>query len=199
MEGREPRSRRSEILDAAQEAIALRGVRGLRVEDVAERAGVAVSLIYYHFTSRAGLLRATLERANEQASSGRLAQDGGGPAYDAVERALLGELEDSPAVRRNSLVWGELCASAAFDPELRDAVREATAAWNRLLAKRIEVGRRDGSIRSDVAPAVTAERLGALVDGLASRWHAGAIDLRRARRLLREAVRGELAPDHRAT
>ena len=51
--------------------IARRGVRGLRVEQVAAEAGVAVSLIYYYFDNRNGLVRATLEHANERAATGR--------------------------------------------------------------------------------------------------------------------------------
>ena len=61
--------RRAAILDAAIKVIARRGVRGLRVEQVAGEAGVAVSLIYYYFDNRNGLVRATLEHANERAAT----------------------------------------------------------------------------------------------------------------------------------
>jgi len=60
--------RRNLILDAAITVIARTGVRGLRVEVVAAEAGVAVSLIYYYFGSRKGLVRATLDHANERAA-----------------------------------------------------------------------------------------------------------------------------------
>ena len=53
--------RREAILDAAARLIARRGVRGLRVEEVATEAGVSPPLLYYHFESRAGLVRATLD------------------------------------------------------------------------------------------------------------------------------------------
>jgi len=49
--------RRRLILDSAIGVIARTGVRGLRVEAVAAEAGVAVSLIYYYFGSRKGLVR----------------------------------------------------------------------------------------------------------------------------------------------
>ncbi len=61
--------RRSALLEAAIKVIARRGVRGLRVEQVAAEAGVAVSLIYYYFDNRNGLVRATLEHANERAAT----------------------------------------------------------------------------------------------------------------------------------
>ncbi|WP_371634911.1 TetR family transcriptional regulator [Streptomyces zaomyceticus] len=55
------KDRRRTILEAAARVIARRGVRGLRVEELAVEAGVSKALVYYHFEDRAGLLRSTLE------------------------------------------------------------------------------------------------------------------------------------------
>ncbi|MFD9049644.1 TetR/AcrR family transcriptional regulator [Streptomyces zaomyceticus] len=55
------KDRRRTILEAAARVIARRGVRGLRVEELAAEAGVSKALVYYHFEDRAGLLRSTLE------------------------------------------------------------------------------------------------------------------------------------------
>jgi AcrR family transcriptional regulator len=49
---------RNKIRAAAARTIARRGIRGLRVEEVAAPAGVATSLLYYHFRSRSGLVNA---------------------------------------------------------------------------------------------------------------------------------------------
>ena len=157
--------RRSAILDAAIVVIARRGVRGLRVEQVAKEAGVAVSLLYYYFDNRNGLVRATLDHANERAAR----------SAGAVEQMLLAELDAEN--RDTSVVWGEVLASAVFEPELRDGLADATAAWNRLVADRL---REDGAEDPDA----TAERLTALVDGLSARWLAGLITRERARELL---------------
>ena len=105
--------------------IARTGVRGLRVEVVAAEAGVAVSLIYYYFGSRKGLVRATLDHANERAASA---------APAGVRATLLAELDE--AARETSTVWGEIQASAVFEPDLRDQVREATDAWVALVTTR---------------------------------------------------------------
>ncbi|MZE52785.1 TetR family transcriptional regulator, partial [Streptomyces sp. SID5770] len=45
-------SRSTQILEAAARVIARRGVRGLRVEELAAEAGVSTALIYYHFKDR---------------------------------------------------------------------------------------------------------------------------------------------------
>jgi AcrR family transcriptional regulator len=167
--------RRSLILDAAIGVIARTGVRGLRVEVVAAEAGVAVSLIYYYFGSRNGLVRATLDHANERAASA---------APAGVRSTLLSELDES--ARETSTVWGEIQASAVFQPELRDQVREATEAWVGLVGRGIEAE----APHVDAGPA--AERLTALVDGLSSRWLSGAITRERARDLLEAAIAAEL-------
>ncbi len=52
--------RRTQLLDAAIVVIARRGVRGLRVQEVAAEAGVSVPLLYHYFGSREGLLEAAL-------------------------------------------------------------------------------------------------------------------------------------------
>jgi AcrR family transcriptional regulator len=66
----EVRDSREAILAAVARVIARRGVRGLRVEDVATEAEVSAPLLYYHFGNRAGLVKAALEHAGERAPSG---------------------------------------------------------------------------------------------------------------------------------
>jgi len=164
---RVPRDRRQAILDAAIAVIARRGVRGLRVEQVAAEADVAVSLIYYYFVNRSGLVRATLDHANERAKH---------RAGTSAETMLLAELDESS--HDTSVVWGEVLASAVFEPALRDGLREASETWTDRVARAL------GSRES-------AERLTALVDGLSARWLAGVITRERAVELLRGAIAAE--------
>lgn len=56
---------RERILQACRREIAASGVRGLRVQRVAQRAGVSLGLAYYHFADRAGLIDATIESVNQ--------------------------------------------------------------------------------------------------------------------------------------
>jgi AcrR family transcriptional regulator len=183
--------RRAAILDAAIAVIARRGVRGLRVEQVAAEAGVAVSLIYYYFDNRNGLVRATLEHANERAAT-RTADGGPATGREKAAASLLAELDAGDAVRDTSVVWGEVLASAMFEPELRDQLREASETWTDLVAGAIREGVEDGSISGDVDAHACAERLTALVDGLSSRWLAGLVTRERARALLTAAISAEL-------
>ncbi|WP_329285947.1 TetR/AcrR family transcriptional regulator [Streptomyces sp. NBC_00691] len=186
-------SRSTQILEAAARVIARRGVRGLRVEELAAEAGVSTGLIYYHFKDRTGILRHTLEFINDRAERYTTQRDPDeeplGPRGE-LDEVLLLELQDTPEVRENSSAWGELRASAVFDPVLREDLARATLIWVQEVAALL------GQVRP-MAPAATlaaaAERLTALLEGLSMRWLSGGIAIDHARTLLREAVDVELA------
>jgi AcrR family transcriptional regulator len=186
--------RREAILVAAARVIARSGVRGLRVEEVASEAGVSPPLLYYHFASRQGLIRAALERASDKAPSAVLrAEPGGRNGYEAVEAALLAELDEERAVRDNAIVWGEVSATAVFEPELREDVKRVTDTWSATVADAVRRGMEDGSVRSGIDADQAAEVLITLVDGLCNRWLAGAMERERARELLVATLRETLA------
>jgi AcrR family transcriptional regulator len=186
-----PTDRRTAILEAAARMISVRG-RGLRVEEIAAEADVSTGLIYYHFDDRSGLLRETLDYVNERASSytrGKVSGDE--PAVKELGTRLLSELNDADEVVENSLVWGELRASATFEPDLQDALRATTKSWSKEIAAVIERAREEGDARVGASLAA-AERLTALLEGLSERCHSGSLSRRRARSLLREAIDNEL-------
>ncbi|MEV7376167.1 helix-turn-helix domain-containing protein [Streptomyces sp. NPDC090301] len=186
-------SRSTQILEAAARVIARRGVRGLRVEELAAEAGVSTGLIYYHFKDRTGILRNTLEFINDRAERYTTERDPDAEplsAREELDEVLLLELQDTPEVRENSSAWGELRASAVFDPVLREDLARATLTWTQEVAALL------GRVRP-MAPAAAlaaaAERLTALLEGLSMRWLSGGIGIDHARTLLREAVGVELA------
>ncbi|MEU9700448.1 TetR/AcrR family transcriptional regulator [Streptomyces sp. NPDC047981] len=186
-------SRSTQILEAAARVIARRGVRGLRVEELAEEAGVSTGLIYYHFKDRTGILRHTLEFINDRAERYTTVQEAGAEPpspREELDQVLLLELQDTPEVRENSTAWGELRASAVFDPVLREDLARATLVWVQEVAGLL------GQVQP-LTPAVrlaaAAERLTALLEGLSMRWLSGGLAIEHARTLLSEAVEVELA------
>lgn len=181
--------RRTMLLEAATRVIARRGVRGLRVEELAKEAGVSTSLLYYHFEDRAGLLRQTLEFVSKRAdryTTPTIGARGVGDPRREIEETLLLELQDSPAIRENSTAWGELRASAVFDPDLREPLTAATDSWVSELVGLVRTARPKADALA------VAERLTALVEGLSERWLSGSMTLDRARELLRGAIAVEL-------
>ncbi|MFF2081197.1 TetR/AcrR family transcriptional regulator [Kitasatospora sp. NPDC058162] len=185
--------RRTGILEAATRVIARRGIRGLRMGELAAEAGVSTALIYYHFTDRAGTLRRTLEFISDRADHYTADQQPAARAADPrtdLERILLRELQDTAEVRENSTAWGELRATAVFEPDLREELARSTHTWVHDVAELLARANPTGTAP---AHAAAAERLTALIEGLSVRWLSGSLSLDHARRLLRGAVDTELA------
>ncbi|MFI0907842.1 TetR/AcrR family transcriptional regulator [Streptomyces sioyaensis] len=187
--------RPTQILEAAARLIARRGVRGLRVEEVSAEADVSTALIYYHFKGRAGLLRRTLEFINRRAVRYTdAALDASDAPLTQLTEMLLLEFQDVPQVRENSAAWGELRATAVFDPDLRELLADATREWTDDLADLIRRAQAAGTAGPGADPQAAAERLSALVEGLSERWLSGTTTLERAHELVRGAVEAELGP-----
>src|SRR5919197_1383769 len=57
---------KEQILDAARDALASAGYARTTTRSIADRAGVPLSLVHYHFGGKQQLLAAVLERENER-------------------------------------------------------------------------------------------------------------------------------------
>lgn len=171
------------ILDACRQEIAQHGVRGMRVQRVAKRAGVSLGLVYYHFTDRVGLLAATVDHINETAQGrGRTAATTLHGA-DAVTQALLSEFDDDAETRGGSVVWNEIRAVAVFEPDMQQALAASTRDWEQgLLPALAETGVPEAE-RQERAALLTA-----LVEGLSSRWLSGQITAAAARTLMSDGI-----------
>ena len=185
------KSKREQLLQATWSLIAQNGVHQLRVEDVAAKVGVAYSLVYYHFDSRAGLLAATMDYNESQATAASL-RASTGTGYERVEAELLADLGDSQRVRANNIVWNELNAAATFDDDLRTRVSRANRQWVKDIGDTIREGQLDGSIKPDVDPKDEAELLTSLQSGLITYYLAGATSRARGRKLLKHAIAARL-------
>lgn len=182
-----PRDRRTALLDAAVVEIATNGARGLRVERVAERAGVSVALIYHYFGDRSTLLRTALEHVGERARR-YTSPPAGATGRVRLTAALLDEIQDDADVRTNSAAWGELRDAAIFDPVLRPTLGELTRRWIDDIAAMIREGREDGSIATGSDAGEAAVRLTALVEGISGRWLTGLLEADVARSHLAAGV-----------
>lgn len=191
--------RQAMILESAVRVIAQSGVRGLRVEKLAADAGISTALIYYHFGSRAGLIRRTLEYINDRAARYTEQALASKDPRAQLEQMLLLEIQGTPSVRENSIAWGELRASAVFNDELREQLRDATLAWSADLQAVIKMAQEAELADPAIDPGDAAERLTALVEGLSERWLSGSITLERAQHLLAGAITAELGPSSRSS
>lgn len=179
---------RERILAATQQEIADRGVRGLRVQQVAKRAGVSLGLVYYHFDDRSGLLNATIDAVNQAVQERGPQADATIPAVDAVTEMLVAEFDDSGLIRDGSVVWNEIRAIAVFETELQAPLLHTTREWEaRVAAALTQAGVPDATVGD------TATLLTSLVEGLSSRWLTGQLDTAAAQRLMRSGAAAVLA------
>lgn len=186
-----PGGRRTQLLSAACRIIARRGVRGLRVAEVAEQAGVSTALIYHHFGNRSGLVTAVMLHINDRLATRAAA--GSGSGLERLLRRMRSEFGADERTRENSAVWGEVRGAAVFDEQLRPIIDDATEHWIGQLAALLEQGKADGSIPSAVDTRAAAVRCTAMVEGLSNRWLAGALDTGAACAHVTAAVHAELA------
>lgn len=191
--GRPPREDRPpEILEATCRAIARFGLSGLYLRHVAEEAGVSRALVSYYFPTKAELLAAALGYAESRAIDEIQARTPSGTAPERLEQMLLLEIDDSPAVRDNWIIWGELTQAAVFEPTYNELLENWIRRWIESIAELIREGQADGSIGPDVDPEAAAERLSAVVDGLGPRWLLGHTSEATAHDVIRASVAQEL-------
>jgi AcrR family transcriptional regulator len=171
--------RRTALLVAAIEEIALKGTRGLRVDVVAKRAGVSPALIYHHFGDRSTLLQSALEHIGEQANA--YTDHVEGTSRENLLAVLIDEIQDDDSVRTNSAAWGELRDSAIFDHALRPTIAALTQRWVDDIADLVRSGQLDGSIDIGLDPDEMGVRLSALVEGVSARWLTGILTTSQAR------------------
>ena len=149
---------RERVLAAAREILLERGFAQTSTRAVAERAGVQLSLVHYHFGSKQRLLIDVLEHENEQLlARQRELYAGPGPLAEKWRTACAFLDEDlrSGYVR---VLW-ELWAAGLADETLADSWRAAMGGWRALL----ESVATEWVASLDVEPLLSAKGLATLV------------------------------------
>jgi AcrR family transcriptional regulator len=128
---------RGQILAAAREVLAADGYSGASTRAVADRAGVQLSLVHYHFGGKQGLLAAVLAHENERL----LARQ---QKLFATDEPLADKWRTACAYLRQDLRSGyvrilwELWAAGLTDDDLGQRWREAMGEWRSLLERVVE-------------------------------------------------------------
>ncbi|HXY85301.1 MAG TPA: TetR/AcrR family transcriptional regulator [Gaiellaceae bacterium] len=126
------RSTRLKILEAARATLLDKGTGGASTRSVADRAGVPLSLVHYHFGSKQELLAAVLEHENDLLlARQRKLYAAPGPLAEKWRTACAFLDEDlrSGYVR---VLW-ELWAAGLADELLAERWRAAMGGWRELL------------------------------------------------------------------
>jgi AcrR family transcriptional regulator len=154
--------RKPQLLAAAAEVIAERGLAATRIADVADRVGASSGAVLYWFASKDELLAEALI-ADEERFAAELVV---GLAEVQDPAAKLLRLIDACVEDNNWSLWIEIWGRARHDERLRRARQELDDGWRALIARIV----RDGIAEGTFSPAngdEAALALAALIDGLA--------------------------------
>jgi AcrR family transcriptional regulator len=156
------------ILAAACRAIARRGVEATRIADIAREAGTSTGTVHYYFETKDDVLLAALEWANDQPYS-RMDELLGREADDLSRLATLLELSIPypGAPREEWILFLELWGRILHRPELLAAAESTHSRWRSYFFDIVRSGTATGSFRPLASPDEVADRLVALIDGLA--------------------------------
>jgi AcrR family transcriptional regulator len=146
---------RLQILAAARDALADYGAAATTTRAIAERAGVKLSLVHYHFGGKQQLLAAVLDAENERLlERQRQLFAGPEPLADKWRRACAYLREDlgSGYVR---ILW-ELWAEGLADPALAARWRAAIAGWRELLERAAAEWTAEHDLRLPISPRMLA-------------------------------------------
>ena len=158
------------VLQAAVEVFIERGYDGASMEDLSRRLGIAKSAIYHHVSGKEELLRLALDRALDgwsQAAERALALDA--PAIDRLEMLVRGTV----AVLETRLPYVTLLLRVHGNTDVERAALERRRSFDRLVASLVEQAERDGDVRADVDPKVTARLLFGMINSVVEWYRPG--------------------------
>jgi AcrR family transcriptional regulator len=124
-----PQERRNLLLDAAERVLSRGGPQALTLQAVASEAGVSKGGLLYHFTTKAELVAALVERLVEDTNNNFARYDDGEPgaytrAYiEATTRSITAR--DGDAVLRR---WAVILA-ACTEPGMQEPISHAFEEW----------------------------------------------------------------------
>ncbi|HEY0937443.1 MAG TPA: TetR/AcrR family transcriptional regulator [Trebonia sp.] len=149
------------VLRAAVEVFNERGYDGASMEDLSKRLGVAKSAIYHHVSGKEELLRLALDRALDGWSeAAEHARGLDAPAITRLEALIRGTV----AVLEQQLPYVTLLLRVRGNTGTERAALARRRSFDRLVASLVEEAERDGDVRPDVDPKVTARLLFGMIN-----------------------------------
>lgn len=128
---------RQQLIDAAATVLSQQGYASTSMRAVADQAGLRLSLVHYHFGSKAGLLTAVMDSLTAGLIDRQREMFTDGRPFSAQWRSACEFLRadiDSGYVR---ILW-ELWAAGLTDDVLAERWRANQAGWRNLIVERFE-------------------------------------------------------------
>jgi AcrR family transcriptional regulator len=147
-----------------------RGYDGTSMEDLSRRLGISKSSIYHHVDSKEELLALALDRALDGLFS--VADEATGSARPAIER-LEQLVRGSVGVLADRLPYVTLLLRARGNTATERKALARRRQFDQIVADLVKEAERDGDIRPDVDPAITARLLFGMVNSLVEWYRPG--------------------------
>jgi AcrR family transcriptional regulator len=147
-----------------------RGYDGTSMEDLSRRLGISKSSIYHHVTSKEELLSLALDRALDGLFA--VADEVTASAESAIER-LEHLVRGSVQVLAERLPYVTLLLRARGNTATEREALDRRRQFDQIAADLVKQAERDGDIRPDVDPAVTARLLFGMVNSLIEWYRPG--------------------------
>jgi AcrR family transcriptional regulator len=160
--------RRSEIVRAAYRTLAEKGFEGLRMRDIAKRAGIDHSTLHYYFAGKEALIDAIVDYIVLDLAVGR------SPVAESEEvsprlrlsahfDALIKQLQETPEM---FVVLAELNTRAMREPPLRAIFNKNDRKWKGFLTEVLVSGMQKNEFKGTFLPEVAAEAIVSVIRGL---------------------------------
>lgn len=160
--------RREQILDAAVQVFAERGLHEARMDDIAERSGLSKGALYLYYKSKDAIIAALMHQFFKFGMRDlRRLHEGNGSVSErllAYTRHVAAEMQRMMSVA--SLAW-EFYAIAARQKVVREYFKEYFSEYRAVLAALIQSGIDRGEFRADKTAEQVAITITGLYEGLA--------------------------------
>jgi len=155
------------VLRVAVEVFNERGYDGASMEDLSKRLGIAKSGIYHHVSGKEELLRLALDRALDGLrEAAERAQALDAPAIVRLETLV----RDAIAVLTSRLPYVTLLLRVRGNTAVERAALARRRAFDAMVASLVEEAERDGDVRADIDPKLTARLLFGTVNSIVE-WY----------------------------
>jgi AcrR family transcriptional regulator len=162
-------SRRVQILEAAAQLIAERGLANTRIADVADRVGISPPLVVYYFQTKEALLIAALRESESgfyTAAEGLLRSQSS--LRERIETLVELTFTEQSLGEVNGQwgLWFDLWNEAFRHPEVAADRRQLDEQWRGLIARIVRAGIEAAEVPHDLDVDTFAVTWAALLDGL---------------------------------
>lgn len=166
------RETREQLLVAATAVLGEEGYGAMSMRAVADRAGVRLSLVHYHFGSKKGLLDAVLGHLTEGLLERQQAMWDDGRSFADQWRTACDYLRQDIRSGYVRTLW-EIWAAGLADEDLAKRWRDTQTGWRELIVARLERWQAEHDIDLPMPARALATLIGNLFEGAETEILAG--------------------------